>query len=1538
MSVVDESERTIMRAQAPSQLVSATNCSIPQKISHGSTPVNVVSSPLPQPSYLPRAASKVITIRPSSSTTTPSSHALFKPYDFAQLGSGPMAVVYQQFQQQQQQQQIVACQAQVPSAVQQTHSVVSSPSLSVNRNHRACATAAVGDEQRSSSTSPLSFSTSPAPNGAAGMAAAFDSRYYSQMCVPRMRSVISRSSNSAFSSSSSASPQQQPHHYSTSNTNNVTTTPANTSLRVNANSRSTPVSSAEVNDSTRICSMGQQTSIGVASSSASVCPRYAPVNGYKPNAAKGSSSSSSTFQTVGNCCVILPQGVKSDATSAKQSGLSSNTHPSLLNTSATATTTNQQSSSDNCVVLPHSNMHTIPSSNSTPISTPTVTTPSHAGPSPRPSILRKTRDPSSSAGSAVRRLVMSADAPSSRPASCTSSFSSSPVLPDDASCSTKCASANSEIRALSATPSCNYDSSFTTHFNDTIVRDSNTASQESGAVTFLRVGDSPQRASEPETPRKRLRKQQFDSSQVSDKIKMEVSVHVDATKVDYQKEEIALWRLAPPGQTTENIPVPHGKSNEKKRRGRPRTESRIGTADLVAISTGDSAVSAPSSLNSAAPKPKKARKNQLVSSSSDQGDSVVHADISDNVDTTTGVVASNSDQPSKKRLTTKGLSSSRSAKTKKSVRSANETAEAETAAKTLSCFFQEIQRKTNEVVVPLAKEKPKTEPPDDACVTTNHDEETTTFSNHSGLTDNDDLCSLSSDMSDMSLEFASHDDEVHRFGTIPPKVDDLSLDGESESGSKAVYKRRPNLLSGYKMPTNTKLSHIERPECAKAYIERARLLKASRSSLKTMRRLAREDEAIRRVQIKNKLFSEASSSGSTLTNGTTSSYVDRKYVRTMPHLSNEELCSKTNAFFDEEASRSQLGYDEMNIVAHHRSSTHVKKSNERLTAAVTECCCSSNVDYMSQSESSRHQANKTNYEFNRATSSKQNVISDVLNSVIDQVVDWTDVNESGCKEELSGKVKKKKRHRIIRSTSMSESASGSMCATALMDSSDTSDKKWYSLMQKRSVDNKSKLKSAKDCVDEGIGESENMKKMFDNLIGQHHNGAYDDDYLSIEQERRELELALKDLNRKNYTSNSFVTDPATMFNATHERLLTVERNEAENEEDMLRLMIDFLRVTDRESYDQLLDDIEKDYDSDDDESTRQMKRRRRIVAFSVQVPRTTPSLAKRDLYNATRATNFHPTTADINQLFGMGSGYYRGHLSSKNPKAYVYLDRKGNRVKERFDVRRCRDYEFIHDSEMDDLRVNLSADLLKDEYENELDLMLTQYRVDNPEDDCCVDDEEASATNGSLTNSFGSMSIERRFSEDESKNVEWSSFSEEMSKKGHADDECDELQKPSSSIMAAVNVKSEDDGDSDVEIIGEKIIRNGDKLKRQNVPKRKHDRHELEPMNSDDKYYANGSSRVPPNQLISNSRTLFTYSECAQLKRRANNIREMFATLMHTLRVNSYLASSASEVFSEHVNEFVFNRSQSMISSPGDTSKGSNCSFTDAAVAGPSRE
>ncbi|KHN72396.1 hypothetical protein Tcan_12806 [Toxocara canis] len=1327
-----------------------------------------------------------------------------------------------------------------------------------------------------------------------------DSRYYTQISVPRIRPAVSRSSASTLS--------QQTH------LSNANTLP-NASLRMNVTARSTSAS-IDPTDSNRSCP-ARQTPIGTGSSSSAHCARYVPVNGYKPGV-KGSAT---------------PVSNSLGAFTVQEKGDTKQTSSTRCMMSSGMVTGTSGASSDGSVILPQSSVSTSHpvTTNSTPTSTPNVSA-SHAGPSPRPSILRKVRDPSSAAGSAVRRLVMS-DAPSSRPASCASNFSSSTLLPDDASCSTKCASVGGEVRALSATPLCNYEPR-SGQLNEANARYVHSAFTENAPAAFSRVGDSPQRASELDTPRKRLRKQQFDSSQAPDKIKMEVSVHVDANKIDYQKEEISLWRLAPAGQVIENSPSLHTKNVEKtkKRRGRPRADSQL-TNELPVSSLGSSASAM---VIGAPPKSKKPRKSQagLGTSEANAARGGFVTDEGGGFEARYADGANVSSEMPKRRLHPKVP---RSSKGKKAVRPTSETAEAETAAKTLSSFFQEVQRKKNEVSVSSTQEKPRLcEPAEDN--EGNRDE--TAYVEVDCPMEAEDACSLSSDISDVSLDFAPPGEKARSTPTVASNggmSKATLIDNQLDTETRPLYKPRPRLLSSYKMPTNTKISHIERPECAKAVLEKVRMLKAAKNSLKAMQRSARERNAMRRLQLKREFLSRSYETASR--NNAAPHLVDGACVQKMNNVSTSELCASTIAFY-KTLSRicpmRSVGRDtrEGSSLRRERGRTPPSLCLSSLPNSAVPTpvyahseCGASREDTMSPCVASCRALFKA-ASAQQSGDSELTAVVEVLAAIIDQVVGWTGGDEGRC-EGISGKVKKKKRRRrTMRSIYIDDSR---LVNSAALRLDDAACKEWRSQTKEfecETSEPKIKMEGSRknDC---------------DKMLAL--DGEYEEDLL--EEQLRELKIAIKDLSRKDYTSHSFTSDPATIFNATHERLLRMERNELENEANTMQLMLDFLQVTNKEAYDQLIDDIEKDYDSDDDQSTREQKRRRRIVAYSVRVPRANPSLPKRDLYNANRSTNFHPTTANINQLFGFGSSYYRGHLSANNPKAYVYLDRKGNRVKERVDVHRFREYEFVPDSEVDDMRLNLNADLMRDEYENELGLMLTQYRFDDPENDFGLMDNERRRAGGSLPCDLGAVNIrERKHREVRRRVSNAASSSEVQTVEEEKEDAMDEQLSTASRCapqemtgskdakvaqMSPMNVKEEED--DDVEVIGEKMV--GVDVELLGVKREPMEETSLrdEPEITDEA----ASSEKDQGQHESCATAALSQTERLQMARRANNIREMFATLLHTLRVNSYLASVATEVFSDHAREILFDSAQSSVGS-GDTSKSPSSSCTD--VAGPSKE
>uniref|UniRef100_A0A914S017 Uncharacterized protein n=1 Tax=Parascaris equorum TaxID=6256 RepID=A0A914S017_PAREQ len=147
-------------------------------------------------------------------------------------------------------------------------------------------------------------------------------------------------------------------------------------------------------------------------------------------------------------------------------------------------------------------------------------------------------------------------------------------------------------------------------------------------------------------------------------------------------------------------------------------------------------------------------------------------------------------------------------------------------------IFREIQRKKNDGS--SAREKPRLCDLIDDNEMDKVDERTRIEVDCPVETE--DACSFSSDISDVSLDFESGDRarNISVVSSKSSKMRDLALDNLHGDQTRPLYKPRPRLLSGYNVPANTMLSHIERPEC----------------------RSVRERNTAQRVQLKRELFNQ----------------------------------------------------------------------------------------------------------------------------------------------------------------------------------------------------------------------------------------------------------------------------------------------------------------------------------------------------------------------------------------------------------------------------------------------------------------------------------------------------------------------------------------------------------------------------------------------------------------------------------------------------------------------------------------------------------
>lgn len=1390
--------KTIVRGQTPSPLVTG-NCAMQQKIVHAHS-LNPVAGSLPpvSSSYVARPASKVVTIRPTSSNAH--THPLFKPYEFSQL-SGSMAVVYQQLQQQQQLQQL-------PTPPQPV------VSLSVTRA-REC------DDRV------------PRPPSVNSTNGGIDPRYFNPVSLSRIRPVANRCANAGL-------PQQ---------TLAATMGASNVSLRFPQQFRNA-ASTADPPDGPRSGS-ARLTPVTAAPVATSHSSRYNPVNGYKP-ASKG------PVQNTGTNNMLVPEkqftGHGAGASSA---------------------TTCAASTSAGSIVLPIASATTSGSGQSGVLQTNT-----HPGPSPRPSILRKVRDTTSGSGSAVRRLVL-ADAPVSRPGSCANSVSSSsPGLMDDSSTTLYLKhSAFGEGRALSATPLSGCDARAAS--SDLNARSSHSTPLDSVTPTaggFAKTSGSPHRAAELDTPRKRLRKQQFDSTQAPDKIKMEVSVQIDVDKVDYQREDVPFWELTVPGQSTESSPEKVG-----RRRGRPRSDGRISVEPTMLSTTSFVDLDTSSSDN---PKPKKLRKDQTASDSYEKSASALPClPVSNEVNSP--LASNHAAEGSRKRLQSKlpgKLDLRLKAKNKKSSSTALENAEAEFAAKTLSCIFRQLQRRKTEVQ-PRAGGT-QNEYSGNLVPTGGSN---TMRAQTSASFERDDDCSLSTDTSDVSVEFGP----VEK-GHMSPVAIASSRSSNVRFSDKfpnpgpdgPVYRPRPQLVNGYAIPRSCRLNHFERPECAKAACDKIEMITAAKKKLKNLQRIARLQNASKRLNLKRKMLENSNQPCPS------TSSVQCTQVEDFTKITTEGLLSATAKFYEdvsricsESAVKLAKNVDVVKWRCSDENSTMERlQGSTSFSASQPSTSCTKGFCRQIKESARRQQCG-----LETACNANENcadfdVVVDILSWIVDEVVFMNDVRNEAYDEESAHKFRKKRRKPLVQTARIfgSQDSENSCSSVNTLTGN---------LHSQRNVQ---RHRGKRKCSESSMTPTDTQEEWDEHL----------------EAEINKVEAALQNLGRDKRQEKRNVVDPVASFNAIYERLLALEECEAKNEKDALDLMVAFVQALDKETYDQLNEEIEKEMDPEDDEYAREVKRQKRLLSFSVQVPRAAPTLPKSDFYSSGHSTDFHPSAAVINDLFGVRSSHFKGVSCPKDGRTYTYLDRKGNRVNERLVSNRFREYEFSPDADVEDMRLIYSDVVLRERCEELTDCPLSKLRTD------CY--------KGGMKNTDGEV-IDSEVSKRSRESL--AASKKKTSRKG-----CTEMKS-----LAASAVKQES---CRVELCaqnssGELIGRNSEDFIRTNKMKERADKAlkikdegdelSVQKVIESDVGLLEVKSKNPAvlidltageceslsaatvatgceNKDAEQERDVvsLTPDDRAHILKRARNIREQFATLMQTLRINAHLASTAVEIFSEH--------------------------------------
>ncbi|MFH4984195.1 hypothetical protein AB6A40_010904 [Gnathostoma spinigerum] len=143
----------------------------------------------------------------------------------------------------------------------------------------------------------------------------------------------------------------------------------------------------------------------------------------------------------------------------------------------------------------------------------------------------------------------------------------------------------------------------------------------------------------------------------------------------------------------------------------------------------------------------------------------------------------------------------------------------------------------------------------------------------------------------------------------------------------------------------------------------------------------------------------------------------------------------------------------------------------------------------------------------------------------------------------------------------------------------------------------------------------------------------DDDYLNL----------IRDIDsRCTHLPNNFHNDRKARFSCCFDEISRIYGSisrlrgyEHENESFWVDAMMSCMKILCKESYEQLLNDIEKNYDPDGDAAVNQQKKLRKISAYICRVPSITPSLPKADPYIPSASSNYRPTRDDISELFSV---------------------------------------------------------------------------------------------------------------------------------------------------------------------------------------------------------------------------------------------------------------------------------------------------------------
>uniref|UniRef100_A0A0N5AGZ9 Uncharacterized protein n=1 Tax=Syphacia muris TaxID=451379 RepID=A0A0N5AGZ9_9BILA len=1072
----------------------------------------------------------------------------------------------------------------------------------------------------------------------------------------------------------------------------------------------------------------------------------------------------------------------------------------------------------------------------------------HPGPSPRPSILRKIRDTSPSA--AVRRLAF--DGPP-RPASCSDSQILPSSLNEDTSSSLARYIMNSTGRASGFVPQIDSISRVLSSSDPNVRNAQMNAFTNATAMSksaFERVEGSQQQVNEPDTPRKRMRKQQFDSSQGPEKIKMEVSMQVDTNSIGIQSNDIPLWKLAPPGQPNQPSMVSKGSERSGRRRGRPRTSSRVDSSVIASTSYVDV-----DSVSTEGCKPKKMKRHQAHNTS--------ELNLSENINP-----AANSSA-----IDISGLKTTYPSEFA-NICDASSNGNGANSLRNLLQNFQDNRdegakflstQKTTSVVLLSALGMTKAETKMSTAAETalrsgvaESNKKSVVYNAVSRAEEIQD--SLSTD----SSEYISSLSPIELGYSSPTILASLANGSKQESvlpnnhySTNSCYgnieQHRPRLLlNTLGNSRSVRFNHFEKIESVKVANQRVGMLKAARNRLHEQQRLDIERKIKERIQLKAFLLEKCRQlSKEQLQNDF--SEEDCSSFKKLANVTSEALELSTAEFFDELLDVYAKQPEFLRLCKKDPSS---KINNENLTSPdpnpvtngmeaklpeIVDNSCSHN-SYMPKNNLSKPNFGsvRTTYPTVEPRNWKAEIaaIADLLDEVVTKVA--ATVSASTSSSSINQNMSSRNSDSLVQTSNGTGDAANKQIKKEESREVSSGNLKWYPSDELWDDYIYKELEKVEEAL-EVLEEDNELEDVGDRGMSKISKREEECGELKVENEN---EVVVRLAFRRIIT--------------TFDALRRAGINENDDIVELLYLLLDFVKILDPKGYEQLSEGFDLLYDASDTKEMQEKKRLSLVETFAMQIPRAHSTLKKATPYVASASTNFKPSVTLIDDLFEIPHPPVQKSWSSidKSSFAISYKVENGKETP----VFKMYSGDFNIDAELDGTEPDYLPSLLKDHYERETGSLAFRLRLE-PRTNEKITQDDTFPNVGEMDNSF-----DRRKTEG-------------------ADTAC--IAKESREFSTAGNA-------GQANTSGSNRLDFDDEL----LPTHNFDN---ENWHVSGHFSAKSDDKKRGGLRLKN----LTNADLAHIRSRMRNIREQYASLLQTLHTNAMLASTAFEIFNDHSDELL---------------------------------